>query len=254
MSTDFSLHDRVALVTGASRGIGRALAVGLAEAGADVACVGRDAEALSSLVGEIHRLGRRAIAIGCEVTDEQQVLDAVARVEAELGPLRLAVNNAGVAGSAPAATMADAEWARVLDTNLTGVFRCCRAEAAAMRRAGGGAIVNIASISGSIVNPGLTQSHYNASKAAVIHLSKSLAMEWVDDGIRVNVVSPGYTLTEMNRRPAVIPMLERFRAQTPMGRLAEVEEMVGPTVFLLSDASSYVTGHNLVVDGGLTCW
>lgn len=254
MALDFSLHGKVALVTGASRGIGRAIAIGLAEQGASVACLGRDAEALATVVDDVRRAGRRGLAIECEVTDEAQVRAAITRIEQELGPLRLAVNNAGVAGSSPAATMPDEEWSRVLDTNLTGVMRCCRAEHAAMVRAGGGAIVNIASISGSIVNPGLTQSHYNASKAAVIHLSKSLAMEWVGDGIRVNVVSPGYTLTEMNRRDAVLPMLEHFRAQTPMGRLAEVEEMVGPTVFLLSEAASFVTGHDLVVDGGLTCW
>jgi len=251
---DFGLHGHVAMVTGASRGIGRAIAIGLAEAGASVACLGRDAGALATVVADVRRAGRRSLAIECEVTDEAQIRAAIARIEHELGPLRLAVNNAGVAGSSPAAEMPDEEWRRVIDTNLTGVMRCCRAEHAAMIRAGGGAIVNIASISGSIVNPGLTQSHYNASKAAVIHLSKSLAMEWVEEGIRVNAVSPGYTLTEMNRRAEVIPMLERFRAQTPMGRLAEVEEMVGPTVFLLSGAASYITGHNLVVDGGLTCW
>lgn len=254
MSVDFGLHGRVAIVTGASRGIGRAIAIGLAEAGASVACLGRDADALAVVVEDVRRAGRRAIAIDCEVTDEAQVRDAVARTERELGHLALAVNNAGVAGSAAAATMDDAEWFRVMDTNLTGVMRCCRAQYDAMRRAGGGAIVNIASISGSIVNAGLTQAHYNTSKAAVIHLSRSLAMEWVSDGIRVNTVSPGYTSTEMNQRDAVLPMLERFRAQTPMGRLAEVEEMVGPTVFLLSDAASYVTGHDLIVDGGLTCW
>lgn len=254
MSIDFGLDGKVALVTGASRGIGRAIAIGLAQAGASVACLGRDAEALASVVDDVRRTGRGGLGVACEVTDEAQVRAAVARIEHELGPLRLAVNNAGVAGSSPAAGMPDQEWARVIDTNLTGVMRCCRAEHDAMVRAGGGAIVNIASISGSIVNPGLTQAHYNASKAAVIHLSKSLAMEWVGESIRVNVVSPGYTLTEMNRRAEVLPMLERFRAQTPMGRLAEVEEMVGPTVFLLSEAASYITGHDLVVDGGLTCW
>lgn len=254
MALDFGLHGKVALVTGASRGIGKAIAIGLAEAGASVACLGRDAEALAAVAEDVRRTGARALAIACEVTDEQQVQDAIASIERELGPLRLAVNNAGVAGSSPAAEMPDEEWHRVIDTNLTGVMRCCRAEHAAMVRGGGGAIVNIASISGSIVNPGLTQAHYNASKAAVIHLSKSLAMEWVGEGIRVNTVSPGYTLTEMNRRDEVLPMLERFRAQTPMGRLAEVEEMVGPTVFLLSEGASYITGHDLVVDGGLTCW
>lgn len=252
--TRFDLQGRIALVTGASRGIGKGIAIGLADAGADVACLGRDAKALAETVATITSRGRRAIAIECEVTDQTQIDAAIAQTERELGPLTLAVNNAGVAGSMPAADMTDAEWARVIDTNVTGVFRCCQAEAAAMRRHGGGAIVNIASISGSIVNPGLTQTHYNTSKAAVIHMSKSLAMEWVDDGIRVNVVSPGYTLTEMNQREAVLPMLGKFKAQTPMGRLADVEEMVGPTVFLLSDAASYVTAHDLVVDGGLTAW
>jgi NAD(P)-dependent dehydrogenase (short-subunit alcohol dehydrogenase family) len=252
--TSFDLSGRVALVTGASRGIGKGIALGLARAGADVACHGRDAAALNAIVDEITRLGRRAIAIVGDVTDASAATIAVERTECELGPLHLAVNNAGVAGSMTALEMTEAEWQRVMDTNVTGVFRFCQAEAAAMRQHGGGAIVNVASISGSIVNPGLTQTHYNTSKAAVIHMSKSLAMEWVHDGIRVNAVSPGYTLTEMNQRAAVLPMLERFKSQTPMGRLADVDEIVGPTIFLLSDAASFITAHDLVVDGGLTAW
>ena len=252
--TSFDLSGRVALVTGASRGIGKGIALGVARAGADVACHGRDAAALNATVEEITRLGRRAIAIVGDVTDASVAASAVERTERELGPLNLAVNNAGVAGSMTASEMTEAEWQRVMDTNVTGVFRFCQAEAAAMRQHGGGAIVNVASISGSIVNPGLTQTHYNTSKAAVIHMSKSLAMEWVHDGIRVNAVSPGYTLTEMNQRAAVLPMLERFKSQTPMGRLADVDEIVGPTIFLLSDAASFITAHDLVVDGGLTAW
>jgi len=252
--TSFDLSGRVALVTGASRGIGKGIALGLARAGADVACHGRDAAALNAIVDEITRLGRRAIAIVGDVTDASAATIAVKRTECELGPLNLAVNNAGVAGSMTALEMTEAEWQRVMDTNVTGVFRFCQAEAAAMRQHGGGAIVNVASISGSIVNPGLTQTHYNTSKAALIHMSKSLAMEWVHDGIRVNAVSPGYTLTEMNQRAAVLPMLERFKSQTPMGRLADVDEIVGPTIFLLSDAASFITAHDLVVDGGLTAW
>jgi len=252
--TSFDLSGRVALVTGASRGIGKGIALGLARAGADVACHGRDAAALNAIVDEITRLGRRAIAIVGDVTDASAATIAVERTECELGPLNLAVNNAGVAGSMTALEMTEAEWQRVMDTNVTGVFRFCQAEAAAMRQHGGGAIVNVASISGSIVNPGLTQTHYNTSKAALIHMSKSLAMEWVHDGIRVNAVSPGYTFTEMNQRVAVLPMLERFKSQTPMGRLADVDEIVGPTIFLLSDAASFITAHDLVVDGGLTAW
>lgn len=252
--TSFRLDGQIALVTGASRGIGKGIAIGLADAGADVACLGRDVDALKETVAAITARGRRAIAIPCEVTSRADIDAAIATTERELGPLTLAVNNAGVAGSMAAADMTDTEWHRVIGTNVDAVFNCCQAEAAAMRKHGGGAIVNIASISGSIVNPGLTQTHYNTSKAAVIHMSKSLAMEWVSDNIRVNIVSPGYTLTEMNQRPAVMPMLERFKAQTPMGRLADVDEMVGPTVFLLSSAASFITAHDLIVDGGLTAW
>ena len=117
-----------------------------------------------------------------------------------------------------------------------------------------GSIINIASMSGSIVNRGLTQAHYNSSKAAVIHLSKSLAMEWADRGLRVNVISPGYTLTPMNARAEVAGQVKVFERDTPMGRLATVDEMVGPAVFLASAASSFVTGHDLIVDGGFVCW
>lgn len=123
-----------------------------------------------------------------------------------------------------------------------------------MLRHGRGAIVNVASMSGSIVNRGLAQAHYNSSKAGVIHLSKSLAMEWVSRGIRVNSLSPGYTLSPMNRRPEVADQLKVFAAETPMARIASVDEMVGPTLFLLSRAASFVTGHDLVVDGGFTAW
>jgi len=119
---------------------------------------------------------------------------------------------------------------------------------------GGGAIVNIASMSGTIVNRGLTQVHYNASKAGVIHLSKSLAMEWAGRGIRVNAISPGYTATPMNTRPEVAEQVQQFERDTPMGRMAAPEEMVGPAVFLLSEAASFCTGVDLLVDGGFVCW
>ena len=142
----------------------------------------------------------------------------------------------------------------MLEVNLNGVFLCCQAEGRAMLAGGGGAIVNIASMSGSIVNRDLLQVHYNASKAAVIHLSKSLAMEWAPRGIRVNSISPGYTATPMNTRPEVAEQVKRFEADTPLGRMAEPTEMVGPAVFLLSDAASFVTGIDLIVDGGFVCW
>ena len=142
----------------------------------------------------------------------------------------------------------------MIDVDLTGAFLSCQAEARAMLPRERGAIINIASMSGVIVNRGLLQAHYNSAKAGVIHLTKSLAMEWAERGIRVNAISPGYTLTPMNRRPEVAEQLVAFAADTPVQRIAAVDEMVGPAVFLASQASSFVTGTNLLVDGGFCCW
>lgn len=150
--------------------------------------------------------------------------------------------------------MALDQWQTMIDVNLTGLFLSCQAEANAMLRHGRGSIVNIASMSGQIVNRGLNQVHYNTSKAGVIHLTRSLAMEWVDRGIRVNSISPGYTATPMNSRPEMAHQTRLFEEQTPMGRMASVDEMIGPAIFLASDASSYCTGIDLLVDGGFCCW
>jgi NAD(P)-dependent dehydrogenase (short-subunit alcohol dehydrogenase family) len=179
---------------------------------------------------------------------------AVRRTQQELGPLSLAVNSAGVADAAPAEDMELGQWQRVVDIDYTGVFLSCQAEARAMFAHGRGSIVNIASMSGTIVNRGLLQAHYNSAKAAVIHLGRSLAMEWADRGIRVNSISPGYTATPMNTRPEVAEQVRRFEADTPMGRMATVDDIVGPAVFLLSDAASFCTGVDLLVDGGFVCW
>jgi NAD(P)-dependent dehydrogenase (short-subunit alcohol dehydrogenase family) len=250
----FRLDDRVALVTGASSGIGRAIAVGLAEAGADVGCVDLPASDLAGTVAAIEAAGGRAHAAPADVTDPGSVGAAVAAVEAELGPLRLAVNSAGIANAAPAEEMPLEQFKKVLDVNVTGLFLSAQAEGRALLRNGGGAIVNIASMSGTIVNRDLLQVHYNASKAAVVHLSKSLAMEWAGRGIRVNSISPGYTATPMNTRPEVAEQVKRFEADTPLGRMASPEEMVGPAVFLLGEAASFCTGVDLIVDGGFVCW
>jgi len=251
----FRLDDRVALVTGASGGIGREIALGLAEAGADVGCLDLPGDALDAIVAEVAATGRRAAALPADVTRGEDLQRAVAALEQELGPLRLAVNCAGIANAAPAEEMERGQWQRMIDINLTGVFLSCQAEARALLRDGaGGAIVNIASMSGTIVNRGLVQAHYNASKAAVMHLTKSLAMEWAERGIRVNSISPGYTATAMTRRPEIAEQVRRFEADTPLGRMAEPHEMVGPTVFLLSEAASFCTGVDLIVDGGFVCW
>ena len=251
---NFRLDQQTALVTGAASGIGRSIAVGLAAAGADVACFDLSGSALDEVCAQIERQGRRALAVSGDVTDAVTLTEAVQNTQRSLGPLSLAVNSAGIANGAPAEEMPLDQWQRLIDINVTGVFLSCQAEGRAMLQNGRGSIVNIASMSGSIVNRGLLQTHYNASKAAVIQLSRSLAMEWCQRGIRVNTISPGYTATPMNLRPEVAEKVEKFVADTPLGRMATVDELVGPAVFLLSDAASFCTGVDLLIDGGFTCW
>jgi NAD(P)-dependent dehydrogenase (short-subunit alcohol dehydrogenase family) len=251
----FSLDGEIAFVTGAGSGIGQAIAIGLAEAGADVACFGHaSGGGLEETANQVRKLGRKALVQTGSVTSMNDVEKAVAQLEAELGPLSVAVNNAGIGGAGAAEELSVSTWEHLYDVNVTGVFRCCQAEAAAMIRPGRGSIINIASMSGTIANRGLKQAHYNSSKAAVIHMTKSLAAEWAVHGIRVNAISPGYTLTPMNKRGAVVGMNEKFASDTPMGRLAEAKEMAGPAIFLASKASSFVTGLDLIADGGFVCW
>jgi NAD(P)-dependent dehydrogenase (short-subunit alcohol dehydrogenase family) len=251
----FDLSGRVALVTGAGSGIGQRVALGLAQCGADVACLDRrDDGGTAATVEAIGAAGRRAIAIAADVTLRAALEEAVARAEHELGALSIAVNAAGIANANPAETMSEEQYQTLMDINLKGVFFSCQAEAGAMLQHGRGSIINIASMSGVIVNRGLAQVHYNASKAGVIHMSKSMAMEWVGRGVRVNSISPGYTATPMNTRPEMVHQTREFERQTPMGRMASVDEMVGPAIFLASDASSYCTGVDLLVDGGFCCW
>jgi NAD(P)-dependent dehydrogenase (short-subunit alcohol dehydrogenase family) len=251
---NFRLDQHTALVTGAASGIGRAIAVGIAESGANVACFDLPGPGLDEVCAQIQAAGVKALPVPGDVTDAASLTAAVNQTQNALGALTLAVNSAGIANAAPAETMPLDQWQRVINVNVTGVFLSCQAEAQAILANGGGSIVNIASMSGTIVNRGLLQAHYNASKAAVIHLSRSLAMEWCERGIRVNVISPGYTATPMNTRPEVAEQVRQFESETPMGRMATVEELVGPALFLLSDAASFCTGVDLLVDGGFTCW
>lgn len=251
----FSLEGKISFVTGAGSGIGQRIAVGLAEAGASVGCFDlASSSGLNGTVGQIEKVGGRAIALTGDVTQAADLHQAVDTVEKVLGPLSIAINCAGIANAVAAEEMPLAQWQKVIDVNLTGIFLSCQAEAKVMLPRKQGAIVNIASMSGTIVNRGLLQAHYNSSKAAVIHLSKSLAMEWSDRGVRVNSISPGYTLTPMNLRPEVAEARKQFEADTPLGRMATVDELVGPAVFLSSPAASFCTGIDLLVDGGFVCW
>ncbi len=251
----FDLTGQVALVTGAGSGIGQAIAIGLAQAGADIACVGHASRGgLEKTAQQVRDTGRNAVTVEASIEVPGDMETAVARTEAELGKLTIAVNNAGVANAAPALDMSIDQWRSLYAVNVEGLFLSCQAEAKSMLPRGKGSIINIASMSGSISNRGLTQAHYNSSKAAVIHMTKSLATEWAASGVRVNAISPGYTLTPMNKRPEVAEQLKGFAADTPIQRVAEPEEMAGPAVFLASDASSFVTGIDLIVDGGFVCW
>jgi NAD(P)-dependent dehydrogenase (short-subunit alcohol dehydrogenase family) len=251
----FDLDGRVALVTGACGGIGAAVATTLAEAGADVALVDRASERFEEIADRIARLGRRSASIVADVSDSDDVAAAVERAEAELGPVRHAVNCAGINFGVPALEMTRAQFDELIDVNLGGVFASCQAEGRAMVASGaGGSIVNIGSISASIANRGLTQVHYNSAKAGVVHLTSSLALEWAPLGIRVNAVSPGYTRTPMATHPDVWEHVKAYAKDIPLQRWAEPEEIARPVLFLLSDAASYCTGSNLIVDGGSVYW
>ncbi len=251
----FALDDHVAFVTGAGSGIGQMIAYGLATAGAKVVCFDlREDGGLTQTVEAIKELGGEAVYQIGDVRNFEDLKNAVALAKDTYGKLNIAVNAAGIANANPALEMEESQWQTLMDINLKGVWNSCRAEAALMAECGGGSIINIASMSGVIVNRGLEQAHYNSSKAAVIHLSKSLAMEWTDKNIRVNSISPGYTATPMNTRPEMVHQTKEFESQTPMQRMASVEEMAGPALFLASDAASFCTGIDLLVDGGFVCW
>lgn len=252
----FDLSGRVALVTGAGSGIGQRIALGLAQCGADVALLDRRTDdGLSESAEMIAGTGRKSLTIQSDVTSGEALAEAVTKTESDLGPLTLALNAAGIANANPMEEMEEEQYQTLMDINMKGIWLSCQAEARAMLAHGqGGSIVNIASMSGVIVNRGLMQVPYNASKAGVIHMSKSMAMEWVDRGIRVNAISPGYTATPMNLRPEMVHQTKEFESQTPMQRMASPDEMVGPAIFLLSDAASFCTGVDLLVDGGFCCW
>jgi NAD(P)-dependent dehydrogenase (short-subunit alcohol dehydrogenase family) len=249
----FDLDGRVALVTGAARGLGRAIAVALAEAGADVALGLRDASRDGGVADEIRALGRRALPLQLDVTRLDEVEAGVAATVAELGSLDLLVNNAGGgAGHVPAEDVSPADFDQVVDANVKGTFFACRAAFGAMRERGFGRIVNVSSQAALVALPG--EAVYCLSKAAVSHLTRCLAVEWGRHGINVNAVAPTFV-----RTPGTEPALSdpAFRAEVEeriaaLHRIGEPEEVAGAVVFLCSPAASLVTGETLVIDGGWT--
>jgi NAD(P)-dependent dehydrogenase (short-subunit alcohol dehydrogenase family) len=242
----FRLDGKVAVVTGGNRGLGQAFARALGEAGARVAIAARDAARSERVAGELD-----ALAVTTDVTDTDSVQAMLETVTAELGPVDVLINNSGTCFHRPALEVPEDEWRAVWEVNVDGVWRCSRAVGAQMVERGTGAIVNIGSISAQIVNRPQWQPAYNASKAAVHQLTKSLAAEWAPFGVRVNALAPGYVKTEM--APVDDP---RFRSRwvedAPMQRAAVPEELGPSIVYLASDASSFMTGSVLVVDGGYT--
>ena len=244
----FRLDGRVAVVTGGNRGLGHAFARALGEAGARVAIAARDAERSAEAADDLG-----ALAVPLDVTDAASVEAMVERVIGELGPIEVLVNNAGVCFHRPALEVPEHEWREVFDVNVDGLWRCSRAVGARMVERGRGSIVNIGSMSAMIVNRPQMQPAYNASKAAVHHLTRSLAAEWARHGVRVNALAPGYVKTEMS--PVDEPRFRRhWIDDAPMQRYAVPEELGPSLLYLASDASSFVTGSILVVDGGYTLW
>src|SRR3984893_5780335 len=247
----FSLEGRTAFVTGASRGIGRAIALALAGAGAGVACAARALDQVKAAVAEIETAGGRGRALQMDVTSGEQIMASVKEAEGALGPIDILVNNAGITLDKPSLEVTDEEWDDVLATNLTSMFRCARAVAPGMIARGRGKIINLGSMYGVLGVP--RYAVYCASKAAVGGLTRSLAAEWSRHGIQLNCLAPGYMNTDIPRAAMADPKTrERFLSKIPARRIGEPEEAAALAVYMASPASDFMTGQTVYLDGGQT--
>ena len=245
----FNLSGRVAVVTGGTSGIGRTLALGLAEAGADVIATGRREELVHTVSGEIEERGRRTLRQSSDVQSRESIDALRDAVLKEFGRVDILVNAAGQTFRKPTDRVTETEWNKLIDVNLTGILRACQSFYEPLIESGRGRVINIASISSFV---GLLEvTTYAASKSAVLAVTKSLAIEWAPKNINVNAIAPGFFITEMNA--AILTGTERGKEillRTPMKRFGKVSELVGAAILLASDASSYITGQAIVVDGG----
>lgn len=250
------LDGKKGFVTGGARGIGKCTATAFAEAGADVAIVDLDyAEAVKTAAELAEKTGRKVIAIQADCTAPEQVDAMLAKAVEELGGLNFCHNNAGICINAPAEEMTYEQWLKVINVNLNGIFLTDIAAGKYMLAHGGGSIINTASMSAHIVNVPQPQCAYNASKAGVIQLTKSLAIEWAKRGVRVNCISPGYIGTELTlNSPTLIPLIEKWNEMAPLGRMGKPEELESICVYLAGDTSTFTTGSDFVIDGAFTCF
>nr|WP_010133352.1 SDR family NAD(P)-dependent oxidoreductase [Microbulbifer agarilyticus] len=249
LQQQFGLNGKTALVTGASRGLGRAMAMALGQAGAKVLAVGSRAESAAETVLALQEAGAQAQAYGCDQSDPTQIDALFAQIAQDGNTVDILVNNAGTIRRAPAADTSDVDWLAVIDTNLNGVFRLCRAAGQQMLAQGSGKIINIASLLS--FSGGITVPAYAASKGAVAQLTKALANEWASDNIQVNAIAPGYFATDntANLR-ADADRFESISARIPAGRWGAPDDLAGAAVFLASRAADYMNGHVMLVDGG----
>ena len=249
------LDGKVSFITGGARGIGKAIATAIAEAGSDVAIIDLDMEEAEKTAKEIEMLGVKAIAIQADVTKEEEVDHMMQIILDTFGKLDVAFCNAGICMNIPADEMTYEQWKKVIDINLNGIFLSSQAAAKVMLKQKKGSIINTASMSGHIVNVPQPQCSYNASKAGVIMLTKSMAVEFAKKGVRVNSISPGYIGTELTlQSPTLKPLIEQWNEIAPLGRMGRPDELQAIAVYLAGDTSDFTTGSDFVIDGAFTCF